>query len=67
MQRRAKKKGSNWGHYVAIGAVAVICAGVLALLIVSPEKSPSQIPVISDELMAVHNESGYLYTQGPNT
>jgi hypothetical protein len=56
MLRRSKKEdNTKMQYYLVIGAFVAICVAAVLYVLLNPKKSFSQIPVIDDSQILVHN------------
>ena len=64
---REKAKPSTKNQYYAVIAFFCLCMlGALIYTLTDPKKSFSQMPVIDDSAMMLHNGQNHRFSQGPN-
>ena len=68
MTKRAKKQdGQMTQYYIVIGAFVFICVAAVIYVIANPKKNFSQMPVIDESAILVHNgQQGSAFQRGEN-
>jgi len=65
-KRRSSKTGGNdrMGYYIVIGIFVAVCVGSIFFILLNPKRALSEISVVEDDKIIVHNSQNYMYKQG---
>jgi preprotein translocase subunit SecG len=68
MLKRSKKEGNSMmEYYIVIGAFVAICVAAVIYVLLNPKKSFSQMQVIDESQILVHNgQQSSQFQQGSN-
>ena len=66
LKRSSKEPSNKTDYYIVIGAFVAICVAAIIYVLLNPKKSFSQMQVIDESSILVHNGQSYQFRQGPN-
>lgn len=69
IKKRSKKPSffTRYGYHLVIAFFIIVCGGALISTLMADHRKISEIPVIENKDIEIHNREDHSHTLGPNT